>query len=122
MTAKERTVKQLRAAKARVKDAEMRKGWAYEHQAAIYRERDLLVGALARVYDSHLMYHTHHKKEPKLVVCIHTPAGQLMWTALDTLKPLVADLEVRPNDWDRSRVVDRQDRLLKLASQPRPKV
>lgn len=57
--------------------------WAWEHQREIYRERDMLVALLSRIYPSHVRQHPRSSQSHKLVVCIHTPFGQLAWTITD---------------------------------------
>jgi hypothetical protein len=102
----------MKNARARVREAETRQQWAWEHAAEVYLERDLLIGVLTHHYPSHLMKHTHHRK---LTVCIHTPAGQLAWTVSESLKPLVCHLAITENDWDKAKVIERHDRLRRLA-------
>ena len=110
----------------RLKDAETRNSWAQEHMAEVYRERDLLFCVLARMarelaldpqrprWDAHLMPHTHAPYHP--TVCIHTPAGQLtLPLRAEELQDLLADLPMRPNDWDRCKSKERYARLAQLA-------
>lgn len=99
-------------AKVRSKKAE----WAWEHAAAVYEERDLLVRALSLLYPSHLMRH-HSARNLKPVVCIHTPAGQLAWTLMggdDEARARYRHLEWRDNDWDGHKTSDRIERLTAL--------
>ena len=114
---------------SRLKDAETRNTWAQEHMAEVYRERDLLFCVLARLasavpsiegaqpldgWDAHLMKHTHAPYHP--TVCIHTPAGQLtLPLRAEELQALLADLPMRPNDWDRCKSKERYARLKQLA-------
>jgi len=75
--------------KAAKEDAETRKQWAFDHQAEIYAERDLLVAVLARQWPSHIMRHEHSPASHRAVVCIHSPFGQLTWSVPnDTLESL----------------------------------
>ena len=89
--------------------------WAWAHAAEVYRERDLLVCALSKVYPSHLMRH-HSSRNQHAVVCIHTPVGQLAWTFPDTewAKAHFGHLEWRENDWDGCKTKERFERLEKL--------
>lgn len=110
-----RRIDSLKAARAR---AEQERQYAFDNQAKVYEERDLLIGALARVYPSHLMQNSRNGKP---VLCIHTPSGQLAWTlhtASDRLRSAIADLPVTHNDWDRAKTADRLDRLEQLARVP----
>jgi len=103
-------IAKLKAAKA---DADEQKQWAWDHASEVYRERDLLVGALARLYPSHRMAHT--KAGGKPTICIHTPAGQCAWALSDALADLLDDIPLTDNDWDRAKVADRHARLEKLS-------
>ena len=102
----------LRAARDR---AELERQHAFDNQARIYEERDLLIGALARCYPSHRMRNSRNGKE---TLCIHTPAGQLAWTlhtASDRLKAAIGDIGASDNDWDKAKTAERLDRLERLA-------
>ncbi len=97
--------------------------WAWEHQAEVYLERDLLVRVLSKMYPSHLMRHVGKGSgNRKPVVCIHTPEGQLAWTlpgasvedADNFARAHYRHLEWRDNDWDGHKTVDRYARLRKL--------
>ncbi len=102
----------LQAARER---AEKERQDAFDNQARVYEERDLLIGALARCFPSHLM---RNSRNGKAVLCVHTPAGQLAWTihsASDRLRAAIADLPVVENHWDRAKTDDRLNRLEVLA-------
>lgn len=90
--------------------------WAWEHAAEVYKERDLLVRALSTVYPSHLMYRKGHQPAgaKKVVVCIHSPAGQLAWTIPKEIQPQFSHLELTANDWDGHKTADRFARLAEL--------
>lgn len=120
------TDKRLARLKAAKAEADERKGWAWEHAAEVYRERDLLVAALARCYPSHVMA----AGKDRAAICIHTPAGQLAWmfpmrsegtvqANSGTLHDCLSDLPTTPNDWDKAKAADRYARLEKLAKTPR---
>lgn len=92
-----------------------RQEWAWEHAAEVYRERDLLVRALSLQYPSHLMHHVRqHSGNKKLVVCIHSPAGQMAWTIPPDMEEHFSHLELRANDWDGHKTADRLARLATL--------
>lgn len=97
-------------------DAEERKTWAWEHAASAYEERDLLACALARCYPSHRMVHTQRakSKEPRNVVCIHTPAGQLNFMLTDEMNDRLSDLPVESNHWDGHKRPEKRARLAQL--------
>ena len=84
--------------------------WAWEHLAEVYRERDLLVRALSKHFPSHLSDYSN-KRTDKLVVCIHTPAGQMAWTIPNEMIESYAHLEKTANDWDKHKTADRFARL-----------
>lgn len=102
--------------KSAAQEAEKEKQWAWEHTYEIYDERDLLVAVLARLFPSHLMWHTHHGKTS---VCIHSPAGQLAWTVPEKHASLYAGLERRQNDWDHSTNKTKRERLESLCNPKR---
>lgn len=98
---------------AEVERAQTRQEWAWEHAAEIYKERDLLVRALSMQFPSHLMYRKGHQPAgaKKIIVCIHSPAGQLTWTIPDTMRAEYTHLELTANDWDGHKTADRMTRL-----------
>ena len=109
-------IAKLKAAKAQ---AEEEKQWAFDNQAKVYEERDLLVRALSKVYPAHLMRHkgeTTGNRKP--VVCIvHPEVGQLCWTLLggdEQAKAQFRHLEWTDNDWDGHKTADRYARLRSL--------
>jgi len=97
--AKTKIVDALKAEKA---DAELRKEWAWEHAAEAYKERDLLACALARCYPSHRMVHSQkaNTANPRQVVCIHTPVGQLNFMLTEEMEQRLADLPFEENHYD----------------------
>lgn len=108
-------IAKLKAAKA---DADEQKQWAYDNQAKVYEERDLLVRALSKVYPAHLMRHRGTSGNRKPVVCIEHPAvGQICWTLLggdEQATAMFRHLEWQDNDWDGHKTADRYDRLRRL--------
>lgn len=112
-SAKGNTLQRLQAEAERER---VRKEWAWEHAAEVYKERDLLVRALSMLYPSHLMRHVgHHSGNKKLVVCIHSPAGQMTWTIPEWLIEIgYAHLELTANDWDGHKTAEKHERLASL--------
>ena len=109
----------LASLKAAKEQAETRQQWAYDNQLEVYKERDLLVRALSKVYPSHLMEHKgSNSGNRKPVVCIHHPeVGQMCWTLIggdEQAKTMFRHLEWANNDWDGHKTADRYDRLAKL--------
>lgn len=65
-------------------------------------ERNVLVAILTRLWPSHRVVHAYKQTAPwRDFVCIHSPAGQLVWHITDDEAATVfAHLKVEPNDWD----------------------
>ncbi len=106
-------VETLKAEKA---DADMRKEWAWEHAAEAYKERDLLVCALARCYPSHRMVHSQkaNTANPRQVVCIHTPVGQLNFMLTEEMEQRLSDLAFEDNHYDGIRRPEKRARMAML--------
>ena len=106
-------VKRLAKLTEASKQAETEKEWAWGHAAEIYRERDLLVRALSKLYPSHLAPRAGHQPKGKTawVVCIHIPGSQLAWSLPAHMLPLYDHLERTDNDWDRHKTAERFERL-----------
>lgn len=100
-------------AKAAIKDADEKRQHAWDNAAEIYRERDLLVRALSKLYPSHLAPRTGHQPKHKTawVVCIHIPGSQLAWSIPSHMVKLYDHLERTANDWDRHKTAERFARL-----------
>lgn len=110
------TKKAVAAIKEDKERALLEKTWAWEHTASAYEERDLLACALARCYPSHRMVHTQRakSKEPRNVVCIHTPAGQLNFMLTDEMDARLSDLPIEPNHWDGHKRPEKRARMALL--------
>ena len=95
--------------------AETEKEWAWEHTAEAYKERDLLVCALARRYPSHLMEHSQSSAaRRRVVVCIHTHEGHLNFMLTDDMLTQLADLEMQESHWDGSKRPEKRARMYRL--------
>ncbi len=118
MAATKASKARLEALKAAKEEAETRQQWAFDHQAEVYRERDLLVRALSKAHPSHLMRHKGKSGHHKPVVCIvHPEAGQMCWTLIGgdaQAKELFGHLDWTDNDWDGHKTADRYARLAKV--------
>lgn len=96
--------------------------WAWDNAKEAYEERDLLIAALARAHPSHRM----ETGRDRVAICIHSPVGQLAWNFPQhspgipqvtgpTLREALADIEMKPNDWDGAKTAQRTERLRRLA-------
>ena len=60
-----------------------------------YRERNIMVAALSRVYPSHFSKHDRKEKsyddDYKWIVCVHTPLGTATWHIQKCEKKLLFD-------------------------------
>jgi hypothetical protein len=86
----------------------------------VYRERDQLVAALSKLFESHLAAHLP-ADEPgwdgwRNVVCIHLPTGDVTWHIADAELPLFGHLAMRENHWDGYSDEEKYRRLNALAS------
>lgn len=85
-----------------------------------YKERNALVAALSRIFESHLCKHdendTTWERDWMNIVCIHAPVvGQLTWHLHDSDLPLFKHLQEGPNHWDGHTT---EEKYLRLASLP----
>jgi hypothetical protein len=97
--------------------AKTKEQWAFDNQYEIYLERDLLVAALARLWPSHVMEHTHspRSKGRRLVICIHAPFGHITWTIPEELEPSYrATAQCGENDYDGCKTTEKRERLLRF--------
>lgn len=82
------------------------------HNTACYAERTLLLRALSFWWPSHLT--TSAKNRKQIVLCLHSPAGQLAWFLLGDQKEAFTHLALTSNDWDGHSIKDRSARLKSL--------
>lgn len=76
-----------------------------ESKDRAYKERNQLVAALSRIFESHLMRHPEDdaswERDWMWIVCIHAPiVGQMTWHLHDSDLPLFKHLQEGPNHWD----------------------
>lgn len=85
---------------------------------SLYTERAHLVAHLARVYPAHL---AEDPDEPAwLVVCVHTPTGQMGWHIAQDDLVMFDQLLVEANDFDGHTTVEKYERLDRLDAWPNP--
>lgn len=83
---------------------------------AAYKERNLVVSALSKVWPAHLSIDATQPKRFQYVVCIHSPAGQLTWHFPSGSLHLFIHLETKPSDWDGHSTEEKYKRLAALQS------
>jgi len=66
-------------------------------KAAVAREL-MLVSCLSRFWPAHLCEPSKPQPTFKRLVCLHTPAGHLVWRVSDDELPLFAHLDLQAND------------------------
>lgn len=82
-------------------------------------ERTLLLSLLTHLYPSHLapaQTETSDVSQQHLVLCIHTPAGQLAWKLRDDELDAFSHLNTTTGDWDKHTHSMKLDRLRELVS------
>lgn len=94
----------LNIAVARIRLLEQEKERLAAEKETAYRERNLLVAFMSKVFPSHLARHDDADEtwddEWRNIVYIQLPTGQVSWHIHDEELPNFAHLEVRENDWD----------------------
>lgn len=89
-----------------------------ERLNGVYKERNALVAALAKVWPSHFCLHAAEDEtwdaDWRTIVCIHTPNGDACWHIHDTDVPMFAGLQVQPNHWDGHTTAEKYQRLAQL--------
>lgn len=80
-----------------------------------YRERNMLVAALSKLFDSHLCMHDENdatwERDWMTIVCIHGPCGQMTWHLHDSDVPLFSHLLYEQNHWDGHSTDEKYTRL-----------
>lgn len=82
-----------------------------------YKERNLLVSALSKLYPSYLSTHPENEEwedDWRTIVFIQTPAGQLSWHIHDSEKKIFDHLDYGENKWDGHSTKEKYKRLSKL--------
>lgn len=93
---------------------------ALEQRDNAYKERNLLVAFLTRLYPSHLAMHQDTPGAPawdpewRTVVCVHSPVGQLSWHIHVRELALFGGLSFTDNDWDGHSTPEKYLRLATL--------
>lgn len=92
---------------------------AEEGKSQAYRERNMLVAALSRLYPSYLMQHPDDPvwdRDWRWIVCIEAPVGQLTWHLHDSHLPMFNHLPEKANNWDGHSTEEKYARLAKLGT------
>lgn len=83
-----------------------------------YRERNMLVAALSRLYPSHLARHPESdeswERDWMTIVFVHGPTGQMSWHLHDSDVPLFTHLLYGENRWDGHTTEEKYERLSRL--------
>lgn len=86
-----------------------------------YRERNMIVAALSRLYPSYLAKHPDSdeswERDWMTIVFVETPEGQLSWHMHDSDVPLFAHLQWDANRWDGHSTDEKYARLEKLRAE-----
>lgn len=91
-----------------------------ESKDGAYRERDMLVCALSKLFPSYLARHSGADKEWendwRWIVYIELPTGQVSWHIHDSEREWFNHLQVRENNWDGHNSERKYERLQALSS------
>lgn len=111
MTPRHRTVAQIHP-----DSAYGQKIAAQRHRDKAYDQRDEVISALSKQFESHLMPTSVERVNWKWTVCIHLPTGQVAWNVSDeSIAKYFSHLQrTHENHWDRHRQAQRTERLLTL--------
>lgn len=84
----------------------------------VYEERNMLVAFLSKVYPSHLCMHDVNDKdwddEWRIIVCVHSPEGQLTWHVHKSEEYLFDHLRWGDNHWDGHSTAAKYARLVSI--------
>lgn len=90
-----------------------------ESKDGAYRERNLLVQALTKLFPSYLARHDENDmgwdRDWMWIVYIDLPTGQVSWHLHDSEVQLFSHLEVQENKWDGHNTERKYERLQALA-------
>ncbi len=79
---------------------------------AVRRETMAFVSLLCRMYPAHrCKAEREQQKDHSIVVCVHTPAGQMAWKLTEDEHKRFAKLPMQDNDWDRHTQAQRIERI-----------
>lgn len=81
-----------------------------------YKERDMLVAALSKLFPAWIGYHTDKEWEDdwRTIIYIKLPTGQVSWHIHDSEKPLFSHLDPGLEEWDGHTTEEKYDRLNSL--------
>ncbi len=86
-----------------------------ERKDRAYRERDMLVCALSKLFPAYLARHseedTSWENDWRWIVYIDLPTGQVSWHIHDSEREMFNHLEVRENNWDGHTTEEKYRRL-----------
>ncbi len=101
------------AEERRVLSATERMERARDRTHAVRRETMAFVSLLCRMYPSHRCKAEREQKtnDYAIVVCVHTPAGQMAWKLTEDEHKRFAKLPMQENDWDRHTQAQRIERI-----------
>lgn len=76
------------------------------------------VGILTRLWPSHLAPRAKPDEQGwSLVVCVHSPAGQLAWAlSIEEAHAYFPHLETSANDWDGHTTAEKHERIASLVA------
>lgn len=87
----------------------------------VYHERDQVIAALSKIFESHLCLHDMNypgfEYEFRYVVCIHLPTGDVAWHIHEDEAPLFSHLEMKQNHYDGFSDEEKYRRLNSLEEQ-----
>ena len=93
---------------------------AEESKNGAYKERDMLVCALSKLFPAYLARHSEDDKDWeddwRWIVYIDLPTGQVSWHIHDSERELFNHLELKENKWDGHNTQRKYERLLTLSS------
>lgn len=81
-----------------------------------YKERDMLVAALSKLYPAWIGYHEGEDWEDdwRTIIYIKLPSGQVSWHIHDSEKPLFDHLDPGIEEWDGHTTEEKYERLAQL--------
>lgn len=83
-----------------------------------YRERNMLIAHLSKIYPSHLCMHEESDKtwdkEWRIIVCVHGPKGEMAWHIHDDERRYFDHLIWELNHFDGHITEEKYNRLLSI--------
>lgn len=97
-----------------------------ESKNGAYKERDMLVCALSKLFPAYLARHneedTKWENDWRWIVYIDLPTGQVSWHIHDSEREMFNHLEVKENNWDGHNTERKYERLTALQALTPPTV